>query len=182
MCAEHIEALNPKDNQAPLQDLTKDWLLTPDAPLPVSADSRIYIFMHHNNAYDAEATDVKTVHLVRQLTKGTEIEEREPHQYQMLEPRVLDRFRLLSINLFDKNFIENINGTWQKTKAFLECWKNKESYWKGFSFPDDTKSKPEIGDVYDIEGINDDDISPVMAPPKRQPFSRSPRNPILSKV
>jgi hypothetical protein len=130
---EHVESLDPEDDEKPLRDITLRWLLQSASDWPVSADRRVYTFMHTNQFYDPEQREEKDeLRLVNKLRYDTEIQEihGSPLQYNILKERALKRVRFLANEMLAKKILAIDEGQLQRAKEFEDIWSNRQYYWE----------------------------------------------------
>ncbi len=131
---EHVESVDPKDDEQPLYDFNQRWLERKKAAWPTSADSRLSYFMHINNFYDPTGQeDKRELACINNLRHDTEIAEvnGQPLLYIELRARVLERVCFLKDEMIKKKFLTyNGQNRIQMVNAFREVWNEREDYWE----------------------------------------------------
>ena len=162
MYIEHVESLDPHDDEKPLRDFTKKWLSAPNPEWPISADPRLYMFMHTNRFYDPKhQEDRKELDVINKLRHDTEIAEihGQPLQYNLLRQYVLGRVHFLAQQLILKKILAyNDKRQIQMVKAFRDVWSNREDYWQK-KRTNDINSTPMTKETarYDSLNVYDDE-------------------------
>ena len=159
---EHVESLHPKDDDGPLRGFTWKWLLRSTSPWPTSADPRLYTFMHANKFYDPDLADQKELALVNVMRNGTEIEEVQPQQYNMLKERILERVRVLASELQKRRILAYTNEKLQMVKEFKEVWLQRDDYW--VKMDTNNQAKNLAANIYDASQLYDDDEDDCVPP------------------
>jgi hypothetical protein len=112
--------------------------------------------MHEHNIYKPEAPDVKIIPLIKSLKKGTDIEEFEGKQWNILKERTLDRMAILAGDMLKKGLLRIVDGTPQKIEWFRDVWVNRHSQYG----PKENATKPvatiNSRDIYSIDNLPPD--------------------------
>jgi hypothetical protein len=133
---EHIESLNPV-NEGILSDFTKRWILNPSSDWPSSSDKCIQLFMDQNRFYNPNTTgDSKPrlpMDLINTLKRGTEIEELQRNEWQIMNEGAMSRVSYLAQELHKKGILEPEPGTGNlmMTEEFWCLWQMKNKIWDG---------------------------------------------------
>jgi hypothetical protein len=130
----------------------------------VAADVRVRTYMHEHNIYKPEAPDVKIIPLIKSLKKGTDIEEFEGKQWNILKARTLDRMAVLAGDMLKKGLLKIVDGTPQKIEWFRDVWVNRHSHYG----PKENATKPVAAinsrDIYSIDNLPPDQGSSFRNP------------------
>jgi hypothetical protein len=179
---EHVESLDPKDDEGPLRDFTKKWLSrSRDKYLwPTSADPRLQTFMHINNFYDSEIEDIKELPLVNCMRYGTEIEQVQPQEYIILKERILKRVKVLAEEMQEKKIITYVKGRLQMVKAFREVWNERRDYWAKKAASSSINNSTDIYDTLELYDDDEDDCVPPAI--KKKATSKGKQPMIQTKV
>ena len=129
--------------------------------------------MHHHDWYVADQEDGKALALIKDLTKGTELEERNSREYNTLVKRVHRSItHIVDNELCPSSFLEWSDGKFQKAKCLKDCWRNRESYWRHAQLSSKRPGNaPREHDEYDIDAVlsNNEEPSLLVASPNRTP-------------
>lgn len=180
---DHVESLDPKDDESPICGFTQKWLLKSNPQWPISADPRIHNFMHINQSYDPDSQEeFKEVALVNHMRCGTEIEQAgQVQNYNILKDRILQRMRILAKNMQEKKILEYRHGRFQMVKAFKEVWDERRDYWAKKAMADSVNDTPASSydtlQLYDAE--EDDCVPPAL---KKKASSKGKQPMIQTKV
>ena len=131
---EHVESLDPQDDEKPLYDFSKKWISQPKAEWPTSADNRLYRYMHTHRYYEPrhreDRRELEVINILRHNTELAEVRG-QPEEYNKLKLLVLNRIKFLSQELLLKKILAyDDKKELQMTKAFEDVWTNKDDYWE----------------------------------------------------
>jgi hypothetical protein len=135
--------------------------------------------MHVNRFYDPEIEDRKELALVNRMRDGTEIEQVQPLQYNILKERILERVRVLASELQENKILAYINGRLQMVKAFREVWNERNDYWQK-KVTSNSINNPAI-DSYDIIDLYDDDEDDCVPPTLKKNAPSKGKQPMIQK-
>lgn len=135
--------------------------------------------MHVNRFYDPEIEDRKELALVNRMRDGTEIEQVQPLQYNILKERILERVRVLASELQENKILAYINGRLQMVKAFREVWNERNDYWQK-KVTSNSINNPAI-DSYDIIDLYDDDEDDCVPPTLKKNAASKGKQPMIQK-
>lgn len=181
---DHVESLDPKDDEKPLCVFTKKWLSRSNADWPSSADPRLHTFMHTNQFYDvdpAHQEDRKELALINNLRHETEVAELQgqPLQYNILRQRVLSRVRSAAEEMIEKKILIRHEEHIQMAKAFKDVWRNRQDYWeKKRMIKEVNSTSTKESDSYDTINLYDAEEDDCVPAALKKKTKTKPKKPI----